>query len=155
MGEISVEIHGDEELIAKYKRIEEQMPGNMRGLMVKSVIYAQSQIPAYPSPPAGSTYRRTGTLGRTVTAFPGVAGPTGIGGSGGDNGGQPLTRVESIAGGVRGVVGGRLSYMPYVIDEGQQAYMHRGRWWTLQKVITGARSGIIKIWRAGVVDWFK
>lgn len=150
-----IEFRGLKEYDAKLGRIESQMPDNLKKLMVKSIIYAQGQIPSYPSPPAGSTYRRTGTLGRVVTAFPGVHGGRSLGGGGGDNGGTPLTRVEMMGGGVRGVVGGRLKYLPYVVDEDAQAYMHRGRWWTLQSVIKGATRGIVSIFRGGVLDLFK
>jgi hypothetical protein len=140
-----------DETVAKYGRLEAELPDELKRLMTKSIIYAQGEIPAYPA--ANSDYRRTGSLGRVVTAFPGHHGGRSLGGGGGDNGGQPLTRVESMGGGVRGVIGGRLEYIDYVV--GYQAYMHKGRWWQLKKVIMGARGGIEKIFRAGVMDLFK
>lgn len=143
--------HNLDETIAKYGRIEREMPGSLKKLMVKSMLYAQGEIPSYPG--GSSSYRRTGTLGRVVTAFPGHSGGRSLGGGGGDNGGQPLTRVEPMGGGVRGVIGGRLKYIDYVV--GYQAYMHKGRWWQLKKVITGARGGIVKIFRAGVQELFE
>ena len=155
MADVEVVVN-DKAFRAKMDRVTSQAPAEMQRLMTKSVLYAQSQIPSYPSPPPGSSYRRTGTLGRTVTAFPGVSPARSIGGSGGENpGAMPLTRVEPFSGGVRGVIGGRLDYMPYVIDEGNQAYMHKGRWWTLQKIVRDSRDGIIKIFREGVLGWFK
>ena len=154
MANVEFHITGAKEFQAKLARASEEMPQALTGLMTKSILYAQGQIPAYPPPPPTSTYVRTGTLGRVVTAFPGVSGGRSLGGGGGGGGGQPLTRVESIGGGVRGVIGGRLSYMPYVIDEDEQAYMHRGRWWTLQSVIRGAKTGIIQIFREGVLALF-
>lgn len=42
------------------------------------------------------------------------------------------TRVSDIPGGVEGRWGTKLSYARWVVDEGRQAWMHRGRWWTLQ-----------------------
>lgn len=157
MSDVGIEIHGADELIAKYGRIREQLPASMKRTMVRSVIYAQGQIPAYPAPPAGSSYRRTGTLGRVVTAFPGHSGPRSLGGGGGDNGGTPLTRVEAMGGGVKGVIGGRLSYLPYVIGDdsgGGQAWMHSGRWWILEKVIAGARGGIARLWQSDMKHLF-
>jgi hypothetical protein len=145
---------GLDETVAKYGRIEGELPDELKRLMTKSIVYAQGEIPPYPAP-TGSGYRRTGTLGRTVTAFPGVTGGRNLGGGGGGTGGQPLTRVESIAGGVRGVVGGRLEYLPTVVGEGTQAAPFVGRWWTLQKVIVGAKDGIVKIFRAGIQELFK
>jgi len=108
MSDIRIEIRGLKEYDGKLQRIESQMPENLKKLMTKAVIYAQGQIPSYPAPPAGSSYRRTGTLGRVVTAFPGQSGGRNLGGGGGDNGGTPLTRVEMMGGGVKGVIGGRL-----------------------------------------------
>lgn len=152
---VSWHVIGLDRVLSKYERIEREFPEKGKKIMTKAVLYAQGQIPSYPAPKS-SVYRRTGTLGRTVTAFPGVNGPRNIGGGGGgNNGGQPLTRVESMAGGIRGVIGGRLEYMPLVIGEGEQAYMHEGHWWTLEKVIKDARPGIVKVWRAEVMDWFK
>lgn len=151
---ITAEWRNLDETIAKYARIEREMPQALTKTMTRAVIYSQGQIPAYPSPPAGSTYRRTGSLGRVVTAFPGHSGPRNIGGGGGDRGGTPLTRVETIAGGVRGVIGGRLEYLPGVISEGEQDRVHVGRWWTLQKVIRDAKGGIIKLFRADFTKLF-
>lgn len=155
MARVDIEWRGLDKVVAKYDRIARQFPDEGKKIMTKAVIYAQGQIPSYPGAPGGSSYRRTGTLGRTVTAFPGVSGGRSLGGGAGDNGGVPLTRVEAMGGDVRGVIGGRLSYMPLVIDEKEQAYMHVGRWWTLQKVIKGATPGIVKVWAAGIKELFE
>lgn len=155
MADFEIKIYGLDAYDGKLARITDQMPAEMDRIMKKAVVYAQGQIPSYPAPPGGSSYRRTGTLGRVVTAFPGVAGGRNLGGGGGGGDGVPLTRVESIGGGVRGVIGGRLEYLPTVVGEGTQGRAFRGRWWTLEKVIRGAKDGIIKVWRAGIVDMFK
>jgi hypothetical protein len=153
MADFTIEFRGLDEVVAKYRRIEAKYPDEAKKIMKKAVIYAQGEIPSYPAPPPGSAYRRTGTLGRVVTAFPGVHGGRNLGGSGGDNGGQPLTRVEMMGGDVRGVIGGRLEYLPAVIGDDQgDAFV--GRWWQLRKVIVGARNGIVKVWRAGLLDLF-
>lgn len=150
-----IEIRGLDEVVAKYGRISEKLPEELKGMMTKGIIYAQGQIPAYPPPPSNSGYRRTGTLGRVVTAFPGVHGGRSLGGGGGDNGGTPLTRVEMIGGGVRGVIGGRLSYLPDVVGEGTQEKPFVGRWWTLQAVIRGAKNGIVEVFREGFKQLFE
>ena len=153
--DLRIEFRGLDEVIAKYERIERDMPQALTKTMTRAVIYAQGQIPAYPSPPPGSAYRRTGTLGRVVTSFPGVSGGRNLGGGGGTGDGVPLTRVEPIGGGVRGVIGGRLEYLPTVVGEGTQGRAFRGRWWTLEKVIRGAKAGIIKVFRADIMKWFE
>lgn len=155
MSDYRIEFHGLNEYTGKLQRIESKLPDELKKMMVKAIIYTQGQIPGYPSPPAGSTYRRTGTLGRVVTAFPGHGGGgRSLGGGGGDNGGTPLTRVEMMGSSVKGVIGARLEYIPYVIDETEQAYMHRGRWWTLQRVVKGAKAGMIQVFRTGILDLF-
>ena len=154
MADIDIEIHGLDQILAKYARIERDMPNELKRVMTRSVLYAQGQIPPYPAPPPASWYRRTGTLGRVVTAFPGVSGGRNLGGGGGGGDGQPLTRVESIGGGVRGVIGGRLEYLPTVVGE-DQGVAFRGRWWVLSKVILGAKTGIVKIFRDDIMKLFE
>lgn len=154
MSDYRIEFRGLTEYDGKLQRIESELPDELKKMMKKAIIYTQGQIPPYPSPPAGSTYRRTGTLGRVITAFPGEGGGRSLGGGGGDNGGTPLTRVEMMGRNVKGVIGARLEYIPLVIDEKEQAGMHRGRWWTLQRVVKGAKAGMIQVFRAGILDLF-
>lgn len=56
-------------------------------------------------------YRRTGTLGR-----------------------RWATKIESSSTNLVGTVGNNTSYGPYVMDRGQQAWMHQGVWHTAQDV---------------------
>ncbi len=154
MADFDFEVHGLDPILAKYGRIEKEMPDTLKKLMTKGVLYAQGEIPPYPAAPPASSYRRTGTLGRVVTAFPGVSGGRSLGGGAGSDGGQALTRVESIGGGVRGVIGGRLEYLPAVVGEEQEPAF-KGRWWILKKVVEGAKTGIVKIFRHGVMELFE
>ncbi len=124
---------GLDKVQAKYARIAANARKTFYDATKEAVLYAQSQIPPYPPPPPDSSYRRTGTLGRSITAF-----------SGGHP--QSLTRVDVTPFGSIGIIGTNVSYAGYVIDEHEQAYMHRGRWWTLQGVIRKARAGIVKIY---------
>lgn len=154
-GDIEFDVRGLTEYDGKLAGVEAKMPDRLKTLMTKGVLYAQSQIPAYPPAPSGSWYRRTGTLGRVVTAFPGVNPGRDLGGgAGGGEQATPLTRVEMLGGDVRGVIGGRLSYLPDVVGD-TQAPPFRGRWWQLRKVIGGAKDGIVSIFRAGVIELFQ
>lgn len=154
MADINIEVRGLDPVLAKYGRIEKEMPAVLQRLMTKSILYAQGEIPPYPAAPPASVYRRTGTLGRVVTAFPGVSGGRNLGGGSG-SGGQALTRVEPLGGrGVRGVIGGRLEYLPAVVGENQDPAF-RGRWWVLKRVVEGAKTGMVKIFRAGVMELFE
>jgi len=129
------EINGLDKTLAHLDRIGE-IPAAMGDTMKEAVLYVHSQVPPYPAPPPASTYRRTGTLGRTVTTM---------------QGSEPsaLSRVEvsTLGGIVVGVIGTRLEYAPFVISEGNQAKVHAGRWWTLQGVVKSSWSGIVDIFR--------
>lgn len=129
------EIIGLDRTLAHLERIGE-IPAAMGGTMKEAVLYVHSQVPPYPAPPVGSTYRRTGTLGRTVTTM---------------QGSEPsaLSRVEvsALGGNVVGIIGTRLDYGPEVISEGEQIRVHAGRWWTLQGTIKNAWGGIVDIFR--------
>lgn len=129
------EIIGLEPTLAHLERIGE-IPAAMGGTMKEAVLYVHSQVPPYPAPPPASTYRRTGTLGRTVTTMQGA---------------EPsaLSRVEvgALGGSVVGVIGTRLHYATEVISEGEQIKVHAGRWWTLQGVVKNSWSGIVDIFK--------
>lgn len=132
---MTTEIIGLPAALAHLDRIGE-IPAAMKDTMQEAVLYVHSQVPPYPAPPPLSTYRRTGTLGRTITTM---------------QGGEPsaLSRVEvsGLGGSVVGVIGTRLHYAPEVISEGEQIRVHAGRWWTLQGVVKGAWSGIVDIFK--------
>ncbi len=72
-------------------------------------------LPPYPSPPTGSTYRRTGELGRRFT----------------------VGEVQVSANSVTVAIGNNTRYAGFVVgpDMGNphQAWMHKGRWWQLDK----------------------
>lgn len=72
-------------------------------------------LPSYPAPPADSTYSRTGELGRRF-----YVGQVDVG---------PNSATVTI--------GNNTPYAGYVVgpDSGSphQAWMHRGRWWQLDK----------------------
>lgn len=126
---------GLDKTLAHLERIGE-IPAAMGDTMKEAVLFVHSQVPPYPAAPPASTYRRTGTLGRTITTMQGT---------------EPsaLSRVEvsAIGGNVVGIIGTRLNYAPFVISEGNQAKTHVGRWWTLQGVVKGAWSGVVDIFR--------
>ena len=89
----------------------------MMRAMGRAVSGLRGGVGKYPPKPEGSKYRRTGTLGRSLTSFAH---------------GDSIHSVKRIAGGVEGRWGTNVKYAPYVIDQNSQAWMHKGRWWTLQ-----------------------
>lgn len=121
---MSVTIRGLQEFLAKLKRLQgSQFSVAMRDATQEAVLYVYSTVPTYPPPPAGSSYRRTGTLGRSIT-----------------------TEVKAIGTRQVGSIGTNVVYAPYVIDKERQAGMHVGRWWTLQDVVLKARDKVIDIY---------
>lgn len=124
---LTIDLRGEEVVIAKLDRLGDVGTWALP-VMNKAVLYVHGQVPPYPSPPPTSTYRRTGTLGRSIS-----------------------TRVASLSGNeVAGYIGTATVYAPYVIDEDRQAWMHRGRWWTLQQVVLNAADGVRRIFETEV-----
>ena len=123
---------GQDEVARNMARIAKDIKPELVNLTRKAVLYVHSTVPPYPAPPAGSSYRRTGTLGREIA-----------------------TEVRSLGADVVGVIGSKTIYAPYVIDEKRQAWMHRGRWWTLQSVVSKARAVIVDIYVNGLRAIFR
>ena len=97
----TITIRGDEETIRKLTAIE---PQRVAAEPLRKAALA-ARLAVYPSPPSGSTYRRTGTLGRAWT---------------------------QQGAGLRYVVGNNVRYATYVQGP-EQAWMHRGRWLTAEQ----------------------
>lgn len=104
--------------------------------MTQSLALLQDDIAEYPAPPAGSTYRRTGNLGRAWTSA--------------------QYEIDVNTGGATGVIGNAVrdrrgrAYGPFVQEEGTQASIHQGRWSTDQDVAERNTPAIVRIWAA----WF-
>lgn len=95
------------------------------------------KVPPYPQQDSGSSYRRTGTLGRSL-------GSSMQGGAGGN---PSVYKIRSLGGGnVEGVFGTNLDYAPFVIGE-NQAGMHSSNWWNIKTIAQRAADKIEKIWQ--------
>lgn len=127
MPETTIKIVGLDELIKKFKHIDGNMKPMLNKTMKEAVLYVHSTVPPYPSPPAGSTYTRTDVLGGSIT-----------------------TEVKSLGAEVVGLIGTPIIYGPYVISEDDQAWMHKGRWWTLQQVVRDASNEILGFFQIAV-----
>lgn len=128
--------------MAKVVRITgiQQVNGNLNKLknrsilrppMAQSVQMLQRYMARYPSAPAGSSYTRTGTLGR-----------------------RWVTRIKQTARGLLGEIGNNTPYGPFVQSERFQARIHRGRWQTDEDAIRENESAIIRFFeRALKAAW--
>ncbi len=134
----TIEIRGLDKVIKKMDKIGDK--DDFKRATREAVLYVQGRVPPYPPQPPTSTYVRTGQLGRSITSLQG-AHPNALG------------RVGELGGDIVGIIGTNLEYAPYVIDKERQAYMHKGRWYTLQDVVTKASEGIRKIYEAMINRW--
>lgn len=118
--DINLEIKGLDSLarILNAQRIHAAMVSGMR----KAMLYTLGKLPPYPPSPAGSTYRRTGALGRRNTS---------------------AVRDEGVV--IEGIVGNNTEYAGYVIGRETQAWMHVGRWWTLESSVEAQAPTITEI----------
>lgn len=107
MIEIQVEFRGLEELARRFGNIAAINRALDSGMAawVKQIVRSRfTGMQNYAPPPAGSTYIRTGTLG------------------GGWN--------HAMHGPLRHAITNPVMYAPYVVGDNEQAWVHRGRWWT-------------------------
>ena len=69
-------------------------------------------------------------------------------------GAESRVEVKSL-GVVVGYIGSNINYAPYVIGKDKQAKAHKGRWYTLEKVVENAKSGVNKIFRKNIRNLLK
>lgn len=139
---MSFEIKGLKEAISQFRGTEKKLQEGMKLTMDASLLLLHDEIPRYPKASETSSYRRTGSLGRSLGA---------------SKGGRKIGKadINIVAGrGVhtQGRFGTRLSYAPYVISDDKQAYMHKGRWWTMQTILDRAHGKLVKAWKM-FVEW--
>ena len=132
----SVEIRGLTEIIQRMSAYPEKLRKVMKTGMDASLAILHESVPPYPEPPADSTYRRTGTLGRSI----------GVSFEGSEIGKPSIYETKQVGSGYEGRFGTNLEYAPYVIGDGTQAQVHSGRWWTLKTVAEKAKAKLTKLW---------
>jgi hypothetical protein len=94
--------------------------GDVRAGVEKALLLLQGRAAEYPAARAGSTYRRTGTLGRLWTS---------------------ATRVVELGESgafVQGRIGNAVPYAKWVQGAADQAQIHRDRWLTTEQVVEQA-----------------
>lgn len=136
MGEYKVETRGLDELMKKLKWFPQKMKQLQKTGMDASLLVLWENVPPYPDADPNSSYRRTGTLGRSL----------GSSEAGGRSGGQPeIYQVKGLGStNVEGRFGTRLSYAEHVIGE-DPAWMHY-RWWKLSSVLERSKDKIVQVW---------
>lgn len=115
----AIRIVGAEDLLAPLAAEPATLLQLLEAAIAKELLQLQAILARYPAAPPGSTYHRTGQLGRLWTAAP----PT----------------WDAHAHGFVGAIGNATSYGPYVQDATQQS-PHARAWPTVQATLD-ARTG--------------
>lgn len=84
----------------------------LAGPLDRGAFRIEAAMKVYPPPPSGSSYRRTGTLGRRWTT-------------------KPIRKADEVG----REVGNNTIYAPRVQSDELQASVHRGRWQTDAQVL--------------------
>jgi len=135
---MKLEIKGMDKLSKELGRIGTEIKPALVQATRRAILYVHSEVPPYPPPPPLSTYRRTEKMGASIS-----------------------TEVRELGSTIVGVIGTPIVYAPWVISDqavgkrGPQAWMHKGRWWTLQGVVMKAKDVIVKIYEQAVHDLIK
>lgn len=125
-----IDSDGVRKLNQKLERLSDRLdtgnPGStVRQVLRRVVTIVQARMMVYPPQRAGSSYRRTGTLGRTWTS-------------------DVYPEGDSLI----GKVGNVTKYAPQVQSERFQRPMHKGRWQTDAQVIREAQPEIVREFEA-------
>jgi len=143
----TIDTPGLSEVIAKMQAYPARLNANLEALMNVINLTLWETVSPYPQPPENSTYTRTHLLAKSL----------GVSGDGEKLGSQPdIYDVKQIGGGWESHFGSNLDYAPYVIDEGSQAQVHQGRWWTIQQVAEKAMTTInrrVQIMIDSITNW--
>ena len=133
---IEIHVEGMDRLIRKFAGYPGRLKTAMGKAMWASLLILWENVPPYPAKPQGSSYDRTGTLGRSLGVM-----------EGGGKAGKPT--VYSVTGSgtqTIGKFGTNLNYAQYVVDPDRQAWMHKGRWWTMKHIKNKSVDKIKALW---------
>lgn len=135
-----VEVTGLKELIQRMQAFPVKLAQVVATAMAASLNVLWEKVPPYPPPPPDSTYRRTGTLGRSLGSSMG----------GGASGGEPsIYSIRKLGqGNMEGKFGTNLNYAPYVIGTTTQTDTHMSNgWWRIRTIAARAEDKIASIWQ--------
>ncbi len=93
----------------------------LAGPLDRGAFRVEAGMKVYPPPPSGSTYRRTGTLGRRWTT-------------------RPFRTTTEVG----REIGNNTEYAPMVQSDELQATVHRGRWQTDAQVLRREAPQIVR-----------
>ena len=140
MPKITIQIEGLNEIIQRMSGFPTKLGETLKKTMEASLLTLWENVPPYPPPPATSTYKRTGMLGRSL----------GSSETGGKSGSVPqIYEIKQLGSGqLEGGFGTRLGYAPRVIGEGTQENPWAGYWWHMGTIEKKAEGKIIELFEA-------
>lgn len=110
---ITIDLRGVDEYLSVLAPLESVEI--LRDPMQRGLYRLQGGMATYPQQGSGSTYRRTGTLGRRWT--------------------NAIPAIAATMQGLQGRIGNNTVYGPLVQSHAHQARVHRGRWQTDEMVM--------------------
>lgn len=113
----SMNVEGLEQLFRRLNTVKAQKV--LRAPMNRAALRIQADMQRYPAQRPNSSYRRTGTLGRSWTST-----------------------IDNLGDGIRVRIGNRVRYAPFVQSSMFQARVHRRRWQTDRIVLNRHRGAI-------------
>lgn len=132
-----IETKGLDELIDRMKRYPAELHKALSLTMSSALIALWESVPPYPPPPEDSTYKRTGTLGKSLGADVG----------GGSLGEPDIFTVKPLGDGYVGTFGSNLDYAPQVIGDTTQS-PRMSHWWTIKVISERAAEKIGRLFNA-------
>lgn len=119
---LDIRVTGIEPIQRNLSNVGTNFDNILRPPMVRSLARLQAAIAKYPPPPAGSTYRRTGQLGRSWT-----------------------NRISAQGNKLTGELGNNTRYARWVQGHGfQNRKVHAGRWDTDEMVARANEGDIVR-----------
>lgn len=142
-----IEVSGLKELLSRFKAYPQKFAKVIKLTTSTVLLVLWENVKPYPPPPEGSTYRRTGQLGRSL----------GVGMSGGKMGQPDIFKVVKLGmAGFMGKFGSSLGYAPKVIgDEGQQDPFFAQYWWRLEQLIAPSLEKITSLFQTAAEELAK
>jgi hypothetical protein len=130
---IEIDIQGLDKLERKLAHLPDKLNKNTRDAMEASLIILSQNVPEAPPKPPHSKYVRTDYMINSLLAqkeIPNYA----------------VYNIKGTGANIVGTFGTQVEYARYVIDENRQAYMHKGRWWTMKTIVENTKEKIINLW---------
>ena len=137
---LSLNVSDAHRVARKFKELEHLTKSEIKVVGRSVLDYVQANMPDYPPEPIGSKYIRTLNLFDALRSTEG-------------DHPMSLMSVKSINDGAVTTIGVS-GYGPLVVGlERQQAWMHRGRWFTLTSVVRELMPGIVRVVLGKVNEW--